>query len=211
VQVAGIYELTNLKTNQHYVGQSIRLHDRIRDMLSNLKIGKFQNSKLQADYNKYGKDNFRITPLETNVDKEDLDIKEQFWIEQYDSFKNGYNNDLGGRFNKIVPQEVNAKISKSKKGKKLNLSESEIKRRIDYNKYEKDYSYMQGENHPFYGKSSPARKSFVDEEKEQIIKLYTEGFSLRKITDWYNSTHLTKISRATIRSRLQEWGVLRIK
>ena len=45
--------------------------------------------------NKYGIENFIIEEIE-EVDVKELSIREIYWIEYYNSYKNGYNATLGG-------------------------------------------------------------------------------------------------------------------
>ena len=45
---------------------------------------------------KYGKDNFYCDVLEKNVNINDLDDREIFFINKYNSFENGYNSTKGG-------------------------------------------------------------------------------------------------------------------
>jgi hypothetical protein len=45
--------------------------------------------------NKYGIENFELALIE-NAEAELLDERERYWIEYYDTYKNGYNATLGG-------------------------------------------------------------------------------------------------------------------
>ena len=45
---------------------------------------------------KYGKDNFYCDVLEKNVNVNNLDDREIFFINKYNSFENGYNSTKGG-------------------------------------------------------------------------------------------------------------------
>lgn len=56
---------------------------------------------------KYGKENFSFEVLET-VPKESLDDREKYWIDKFDSYRNGYNATIGGKLGSksvSIPEE----------------------------------------------------------------------------------------------------------
>lgn len=52
--------------------------------------------KIYNAMNKYGKHNFYVEALETDIPIDILDDKEKSYIQQYDSYNNGYNSTKGG-------------------------------------------------------------------------------------------------------------------
>ena len=83
-----IYLWTNLVNGKHYVGQTQNFYNRMRQY--NITHG---NKYLKNAIAKYTLDNFEIEVLE-KVDKlEDLDLREQYWIDYYCSYEKdkGYN------------------------------------------------------------------------------------------------------------------------
>jgi hypothetical protein len=52
--------------------------------------------RIKKAIHKYGKENFTIEELEI-CDVKDLDAREIFYINFYNSYKNGYNSTLGGK------------------------------------------------------------------------------------------------------------------
>jgi uncharacterized protein YerC len=72
--------------------------------------------KLYKAMAKYGTSNFYVELLEDNIEYKNLDKKEIYWIEQYDSYKNGYNSTPGGDgkvINKIQNIEEIVELLKS--------------------------------------------------------------------------------------------------
>lgn len=58
---------------------------------------------------KYGEDSFEWSIIDQAYSQEDLDEKEIYWIDYYDSYRNGYNMTLGGQFNlSDCPDEMSA-------------------------------------------------------------------------------------------------------
>lgn len=63
-----------------------------------------KNYKIYKAILKYGVENFYFEVLESGIPEDELNEKEIYYIEKYDSFKNGYNSTKGGDgriFNKI--------------------------------------------------------------------------------------------------------------
>ena len=82
--------------NKYYIGQSIDIKRRWTDERCQLNsTEKAWNTHLQSAWKLYGKENFEFKIIEI-CDADNLDSQEQFWIEFYDSYKNGYNQSLGG-------------------------------------------------------------------------------------------------------------------
>ena len=92
---SGIYICSCLSNGYSYIGQAQSLSKRKQQHLSSLRNNRHYNLHLQRAWNKYGEDNFSWSVLELcNIDY--LDEREQYWINKYDSFNNGFNQTLGG-------------------------------------------------------------------------------------------------------------------
>ena len=82
------------------------------------------NNKFAKGIRKWGWNSFEGRVLE-EVDEEDLDELEKFYIEQFDSFKNGYNSTIGGEGARgfIFNEESKKRQSKSQKKRYENEEE----------------------------------------------------------------------------------------
>lgn len=91
----GIYLFINKSNNKKYVGQSINIEKRERDHFyehtNKSEKNKAYDFKINQAFRKYGYKNFDFLILEIVPDTKTIDEREIFWIEYYDSFKNGYN------------------------------------------------------------------------------------------------------------------------
>lgn len=87
--------ITNVVNDKHYIGQAKDIEYRWMRHRSALKCGTHHNKHLQSAYNSYGSENFEYTILE-ECSVCDLDQREQYYIELYDSYNTGYNLDVGG-------------------------------------------------------------------------------------------------------------------
>lgn len=105
----GIYKITNLINGKCYIGQSVDILRRWRNHKETSKNPSKEAYEypLYRAFRKYGLENFSFEILE-ECKKEELDIKETFYINKYNSLNEGYNQVLVGQGGtKVTPQEVN--------------------------------------------------------------------------------------------------------
>lgn len=98
-----IYKITNLVNNKCYIGQARWLYDRlVGNSTSHLRsYVYFEQNKILGNLiyraiRKYKSRSFTLEVLESNINTEELNEREIYWIEYYDSFHNGYNMTSGG-------------------------------------------------------------------------------------------------------------------
>lgn len=92
---SGIYKVTNIETQEIYIGKSTSISDRwINHIKSACGLDGVADSQFQRALKKYGVDSFTWELLE-EVPKDKLSNKEKYWIEFYNSKKYGYNERLG--------------------------------------------------------------------------------------------------------------------
>lgn len=92
----GIYKITNIETQQCYIGQSVDVSSRWKDHVKGgLGIDASATNKLYKAMQEYGVWNFTFELLEA-CPRERLNEKEKFWISLYQSDKYGYNSTKGG-------------------------------------------------------------------------------------------------------------------
>ena len=88
--VRGIYKVTNKINGKVYIGQSVDIGKRWRQHMT-AKDDIYFHKAIQ----KYGVENFQWEIIE-KCKKKDLDERESYWIEYYDSYNKGYNCTKGG-------------------------------------------------------------------------------------------------------------------
>lgn len=112
-QFGCVYKITNLINGKCYIGQTVRPLD-VR-----WKLHKRSSAcrMIHRAIKKYGDQNFSIEEIYISFDLEDLNTKEQFFIEYYDSFNTGYNLNRGGK-NYIRTEETKKKLSEWQLGEK---------------------------------------------------------------------------------------------
>ena len=72
---AGIYQITCLKVNKKYIGESQNILERLGKHTSTLNRQTHDCLSLQNDWNKYGKEQFKIQILFIGKKWEDLEKK----------------------------------------------------------------------------------------------------------------------------------------
>lgn len=111
-----IYKITNLTNNKCYIGLTTQgIEQRYKEHLSRLSKGD-RDHKLYQAFKKYGIDNFKYEPIFYCFNKQDLPVMEIKFINQFNSYNNGYNMTIGGDF---VSDETKLKLSKIFKGRKI--------------------------------------------------------------------------------------------
>lgn len=98
--MTGIYKYENLQNGKVYVGQSVdilrRHKDHLNRALNNFASNNEYNTPLHKAIRKYGIKNFSFTILE-ECRKEELNEKERYWIQHFNSYGTGYNLTSGGQ------------------------------------------------------------------------------------------------------------------
>ena len=158
--MVGIYLIQN-KINGHcYIGQSMDIARRWRSHRNAMENK--ENTPLYCAMRKYGVENFAFSILEECL-IEELDEKEIYYIEKYNSYFNGYNQTRGGAqyqhnvkisdedYEEIVDFLMNSSLSQKDIAKKFQVGEDTISeintgksRRCD------DFIYPLRKNHKKY-------------------------------------------------------------
>lgn len=88
----GIYKIRNIVNGKVIIGSSINIPYRWSAYKCWLRKNKYENQYLQNSWNKYGEQNFEFSVIEECPENQLL-IREDFWISQYDSMNRdkGYN------------------------------------------------------------------------------------------------------------------------
>lgn len=179
-----IYLLTDKRNGKQYVGKHVGTE-------TNYFSGGIIPNKIAK---KYGKETFTKIILEDNIlDENLLCIKEKYYIEKYNTFKNGYNlsegGDGGGSWLIKKTKKEKERISNIKREKNLGRKFSkETLEKMSLAKkgkplteeHKKNISFSQsGENHPWFGrkhteeskrKMSETRKGVKNPEHSKLMK-----------------------------------------
>ena len=130
-----IYKITNKVNGKVYIGQSVRPVEKRFNRHMNDAINNKLDTHFARAIRKYGKDNFICEVIDTATNQNDLTLKEQYWIQYYDSVNVGYNETdaiqkCGGNTYASKTKEellgIYEKIRKSKIGK-LNPNSKSVK------------------------------------------------------------------------------------
>lgn len=91
----GIYKIYCGCSNRKdvYIGSTkTTFVNRWRQHLYKLKLNKHENTSLQRICDKYGVNCLRFEIIELLIDYNTIQSREQYWIDYFNSYKNGYNN-----------------------------------------------------------------------------------------------------------------------
>ena len=170
--MAYIYKITNDINNKVYIGKTLNsIEERWKQHCKDSKKERCEKRPLYNAMNKYGIECFHIETIENVTDISLLEEREKYWIEYFNSFKEGYNATQGGDgrayldyhliyqiWSKGFSARETAKIagchqdSVLKVLKNFNISSAEIKQ------------------HAIKSKSKPVCK--IDKDTEEILQIY---------------------------------------
>lgn len=92
--MAYIYKITNNITQKSYIGKTEYAPElRWKQHLRSKNYEECSHRALYKALNKYGAENFSFTVLE---ETDNPSVREQYYIQLYNTYKNGYNETLGG-------------------------------------------------------------------------------------------------------------------
>lgn len=96
--MTGIYKIENLINGKVYIGQAININKRwnVHKLIYNDIYSSSYKYPLYRAMRKYGIENFSFEVLE-ECKKEELNEKEKFYINKFNSYFKGYNQTLGGQ------------------------------------------------------------------------------------------------------------------
>ena len=90
-EFCGIYRITNLKTNESYIGKSTNIKNRFKQHIRTaIGLDGVARTKIHGAMKEYGIDNFSFEVLE-KCTKETYSEREKYWINFYETNVYGYN------------------------------------------------------------------------------------------------------------------------
>ena len=99
-----VYKITNQINGKVYIGQTRRtVKERMDEHYRDYTTERYWDKPLYIAMRKYGIQNFSVETIEETDEPE---TREMFWVEQYRSFKNGYNATMGGKGKRYIDYDV---------------------------------------------------------------------------------------------------------
>lgn len=147
MDIMGIYCIKNVETTDCYIGSSKSIKKRWIRHRYNLNKGNHHSLYLQRAWNKYSKDKFEFILLESVLNKEDLFIKEIFWIEKIQPVYNVGGIGGGDNFsNNPNKEKIRAKISNGVNTRLKNQTIEEKNKRSENLMGDKNPNYKHGKS-----------------------------------------------------------------
>ena len=226
----GVYLITNTVNNKCYIGQAIKLRNRLKSHISNYTNKRYDNPLYRA-FNKYGLDKFTyqlLDVLEENDYKEarkQLDILEIKYIETYNSYNKGYNQTKGGDGGILGYKFTEKQIEKQKENTIKRINES-LQYKIYLYDINNKYTYMfitpRYADHYFGWKEGTTknmipnilgRKKYIvyrtEEEKQtKLNKLDLKGFNIGRYENKYNKEDYLNLKKSYPNASARELATL---
>ena len=190
-----IYKITN-PSGVSYIGKAFNLQDRLqRYVLLNCKLQHYLYNSLCL----HGVGNHTVEVIEHNLNKEELEVKEIYYIGLYDTFNNGMNLTLGGGgYLKYDDKFCLNLLRLNKEGKnsaqlsrEFGINEGNIKRLIErvgvYTKQKRVHSKEWIESVYNTKKKRNIVPEFAKNEHDELVKVMPIRFKKHKcISDWHD-------------------------
>lgn len=157
----GIYKITNKINGKSYIGQSVHIQKRWEQHIS-LSKNTDNDTPLYRAIRKYGVNNFDFSVIEECLE-EDLNNREIYWINFYNTYEDGYNASLGGGgLRKYNPQEVLAMYNQN-----FNINQTAKNLKMSYYTV-RDILH----NYEIFGKEEIKPVEKIDPKSLKVIKTY---------------------------------------
>lgn len=159
-----IYKIENLQNQKKYIGLTNNIVRRHSRHFSDLRRNCHSNQFLQKEFNLFGEENFIFSiEFEGDISEQEIGEKEKEFIQFYDSYRNGYNQNEGGNFGasnggtQLTQSDIWNILSvlefMSKPGQVLadifgvsRTTISRIKQGVNHNQYKEEYDKLPFEN-----------------------------------------------------------------
>lgn len=184
-----IYKISTTKSNKVYIGQTTKsVQERFQVHIGAHNSQSKKTLHLYLAMQKYGLETFSVEQIDTANSQEELNEKERYWINYYDSIKNGYNMMEGGSDR----NPMDSTITKEKHDAKM--KSEEVRQKIS--KTLSETLKQKGRSEEYRQKISESQKDRQCFKKDNKIT-YTAGANITKINQlladgWINITALKK-------------------
>lgn len=171
----GIYKIKNLLNGKVYIGQSIDIKRRFKDHKKEIKNNNVY--PLYHSIRKYGIENFEFNVIEHVSNNDELNIKEQFWVDYYKSFNRsyGYNiridctNNYGVLHSEKTKQDISKKLRGIKRSDKTKEKMSLAKKGKIFTKESR-------------AKMSNAQKAIMTPERAKWVRSFRKNHFISALT-----------------------------
>lgn len=169
--MAYIYKITNQINGKIYIGKTLKtIPERWKEHCLDYKRERCEKRPLYDAMNKYGVENFIIEEIE-ECSPDILNDRETYWIEQYGSFKNGYNATKGGDGKRYIDYDLIYSLYKEGKNQKeiaaiVNCSTDTVRYALENSGVSKKERIRRGQE------SSGIPIAMLDKNTGEILKVF---------------------------------------
>lgn len=179
----GIYKITNKSNGKFYIGQSTNLNKRFKDHRNSInrkEDDKRGKGPLYDDMRKYGLDCFSFEVLE-KCNKEELNDKEEYYIDLYDAVNKGYNksktaiatNDENVMKKIVTPEFLEKQRKRFTEMNRENWKDS--KYREEKSKWSSELQKKRLEDPEYLAEKVATLKKATDKKKKRVAQYTLDG------------------------------------
>ncbi len=220
----GMYEIKNTETNKRYIGVSINIPRRRKQHFSALNQGTHQNSKLQSEWDKYGRERFTFEVKELCKRSELLRLEQETINSCKEEGVDIYNEDTfpPSRVGTKLSEEHKRKIGEANKGHAVSL---EARKKISDANKERVYTEKQLQRYAEINRrlaekrkgkfhhSEESKQKMSDaikgrkhsEESKQKMSAIRKGKSLGEENPFYGKEHSDEVKKQMSKGTKEWW------
>lgn len=141
-----IYKITNKTNGKAYIGKTLQTPEkRFKEHCADSKKDRCKNRPLYRAFNKYGINNFSLEVIE-ECENSKISQQEIYWINYFDTYKNGYNATKGGDGKCYINEEQVIELYNklhycTKVAEELNISSNTVSNILRRNKIDVQRNY----------------------------------------------------------------------
>ena len=169
----GIYKITNVITNECYIGSSNNIERRFAEHKSPNRWKRFPNVSLYININKYGINSFKFEVIEEIDNIAQLKVREQYYINEY---KPVYNKMSAYGRNAYKQKEIWKRYRQSEKGKEY------------HKKYEQSDAFKERRKKYYH---TDEYKEYAKKYRNQLCEYNGEIISLEALRSRFRRTGIT--------------------
>ena len=203
IDMGFIYCITNKINQKKYIGKTtFSVEKRWNEHLNDYKRKHLEKRALYEAMNKYGANNFICEEL-CECSNDILDIKEQEYIELFQTYHYGYNLTIGGdgkilyNYKDIIEYYLNNKVTIKDTAKYFNCSTDTIKDVLV--KYNVKIRNLHKEN--FYGSCLKPKEIFCFTKENEFVKQFC---SVKEASEWIFENGKCKTINSGVRGHISD-------
>ena len=192
--MACIYKIINLINDKVYIGKTLdTIEARWKEHCNDCKRPRCEKRPLYAAMKKYGIENFMCELIE-ECTIEEINDREIYWIEYYNSYHNGYNATRGGDGRPYVDYELICELfAKGKTNKEIHNITGYDVGTITKTLRNNGISELERKQRGIDSQKVPI--AMIDKDTDEVLKIFPSAREAANYVGEQNSSHIAAVCK----------------